>query len=61
MPAYWLQTLGGGSYTTDWDFNRFKPDAVVINLGGKRRQYCLSAVQLLALQGQMTLVMVGPR
>eukprot|EP01116_Phalansterium_solitarium_P000371 TRINITY_DN1023_c0_g1_i2.p3 TRINITY_DN1023_c0_g1~~TRINITY_DN1023_c0_g1_i2.p3 ORF type:complete len:143 (-),score=49.31 TRINITY_DN1023_c0_g1_i2:390-818(-) len=33
MPAYYLQTLGGGSYTTDWDFSRWVPDTIVINLG----------------------------
>ena len=33
MPSYYLQTLGGGSYTQDWDFTRFLPDAMVCNLG----------------------------
>ena len=25
MPAYWLQTLGGGEFTTDWDHSRYVP------------------------------------
>lgn len=33
MPSYYLQTLGGGSYTQDWDFSRYKPDLIIINLG----------------------------
>ena len=33
MPAYWLQTLGGGNYTSDWDHSRFVPDVMIINLG----------------------------
>jgi hypothetical protein len=33
MPSYYLQTLGGGSYTTDWDFSRYIPDCLLINLG----------------------------
>merc|ERR1712110_821096 len=33
MPAYWLQTLGGGNHTTDWDHSRFVPDMMLINLG----------------------------
>lgn len=33
MPAYYLQTLGGASYSQDWDFGRFTPDAMLINLG----------------------------
>jgi lysophospholipase L1-like esterase len=33
MPQYFLQTLGAGQYTSDWDFNRFVPQAMVINLG----------------------------
>lgn len=33
MPQYFLQTLGQGQYTSDWDFSRFVPDALVINLG----------------------------
>ena len=33
MPAYWLQTLGGGNRTTDWNHARFVPDMLVINLG----------------------------
>jgi lysophospholipase L1-like esterase len=33
MPAYWLQTLGGSSYSTDWDHSRYVPDMVIINLG----------------------------
>jgi hypothetical protein len=28
-----LQTFGAGSYTNDWDFTQFVPDALVINLG----------------------------
>lgn len=33
MPQYFLQTLGGEDYSQDWDFNRFIPQAMVINLG----------------------------
>jgi lysophospholipase L1-like esterase len=33
MPQYFLQTLGGESYSTDWTFSNFVPSAVVINLG----------------------------
>ena len=33
MPAYWLQTMGGGNHTTDWDHSRFVPDMLLINLG----------------------------
>jgi len=33
MPFYYLQTLGGGQYTKDWDFNRYVPDMLLINLG----------------------------
>ena len=33
MPSYYLQTLGGGSYTRDWDFKRFTPSMMIINLG----------------------------
>lgn len=33
MPEYFRQTLGAGNYTTDWDFKRFTPEAVIINLG----------------------------
>ena len=33
MPHYWLQTLGGGNYTQDWDHSRFVPDVMIINLG----------------------------
>ena len=33
MPAYWLQTLGGGNHTADWDPARFVPDMLLINLG----------------------------
>jgi len=33
MPQYYLQTLGGESYSTDWDFSRWAPDAIIINLG----------------------------
>lgn len=32
MPSYYLQTRGGSAYATDWDFSRFVPDALVINL-----------------------------
>lgn len=33
MPAYYLQTLGGGHYTEDWNFSRYVPDMLLINLG----------------------------
>ena len=33
MPAYWMQTLGGGNYTRDWDHSRYIPDMMLINLG----------------------------
>jgi len=33
MPAYYLQTLGGDHYTMDWDFTRYVPQAMIINLG----------------------------
>lgn len=33
MPSYYLQTLAGESYSTDWDFSRWAPDALIINLG----------------------------
>ena len=33
MPGYFLQTLGGKANSADWDFKRWTPDAVVINLG----------------------------
>ena len=33
MPSYYLQTLGGRAYTTDWDFSRFTPDMFICNLG----------------------------
>jgi hypothetical protein len=32
MPSYYLQTLGGGSFTTDWAFPS-APDMLLINLG----------------------------
>ena len=35
MPSYYLQTRGGNAYATDWDFTRFVPDAMIINLGTK--------------------------
>ena len=33
MPSYYLQTRGGNAYVSDWDFSRFLPDAICINLG----------------------------
>ena len=33
MPAYWLQTLGGSTDSTDWDHSRYVPDMMIINLG----------------------------
>lgn len=36
MPAYFLQTLGSESFSTDWDFS-FVPDALAINLGSNDR------------------------
>ena len=32
MPSLYLQTLGGRSYSTDWDFSSFIPDMMIINL-----------------------------
>jgi len=33
MPSYYLQTLGGAAYISDWDFSRYVPHAIIINLG----------------------------
>lgn len=33
MPSYYLQTLAGNAYSTDWDFSRYVPDMMIINLG----------------------------
>lgn len=33
MPQYFLQTRGGEQYSQTWDFSRFTPDAMIINLG----------------------------
>jgi len=33
MPSYYLQTLGGERYSKDWDFTRYVPDTIIINLG----------------------------
>jgi lysophospholipase L1-like esterase len=33
MPSYYLQTRGGEDYSSSWDFTRFVPDAIIINLG----------------------------
>merc|ERR1711957_892514 len=33
MPPYWRQTLMGKPYSTDWDFSRYVPDMMIINLG----------------------------
>jgi hypothetical protein len=33
MPSYYLQTRGGEAYQQTWDFSRFQPDAIIINLG----------------------------
>ena len=33
MPSLYLQTRGGTSYSTDWDFSRYTPDMMIINLG----------------------------
>jgi hypothetical protein len=33
MPSYYQQTLGGESYSRDWDFSRYVPDMMLINLG----------------------------
>ena len=33
MPSYYLQTLAGRAYSTDWDFSRYVPDMMLINLG----------------------------
>ena len=40
MVDYYLQTRGGTSFTTDWDFSRWTPDAIIINLG------CVATPQL---------------
>lgn len=32
MPSLYLQTLGGRSYSTDWDFSTYIPDMMIINL-----------------------------
>jgi len=32
MPSYYLQTLAGRAYSTDWDFARYVPDMMIINL-----------------------------
>jgi lysophospholipase L1-like esterase len=33
MPSYYLQTRGGTPYARDWDFSRYTPDMMIINLG----------------------------
>lgn len=33
MPSYYLQTLGWNAYVSDWDFSRYVPDMMIINLG----------------------------
>ena len=33
LPFYYRSAVGVDPYSTDWDFGRFTPDAVVINLG----------------------------
>lgn len=33
MPSYYLQTRGGTAYSNDWDFSRYTPDMMIINLG----------------------------
>ena len=33
MPSYYLQTLGWDAYSEDWDFSRYVPDMMLINLG----------------------------
>jgi len=33
MPAYYKQTLAGQAYINDWDFTRYVPDMLIINLG----------------------------
>jgi len=33
VPSYYLQTLAGRPYSTDWDFTRYVPDMMLINLG----------------------------
>ena len=38
MPSYYLQTRGGNAYAADWDFTRFVPDAIIINLGELARR-----------------------
>ena len=36
MPGYFLQTFGATTNTPDWDFSRWVPDALIINLGASR-------------------------
>lgn len=33
MPSYYLDTKGGDAYEHTWDFSKFSPDAIFINLG----------------------------
>jgi hypothetical protein len=33
MPIYYLSSLAGNYNAQDWDFNRYTPHAVIINLG----------------------------
>jgi lysophospholipase L1-like esterase len=33
MPSYYLQTLASQPFKSDWDFSRFTPDMMIINLG----------------------------
>jgi hypothetical protein len=42
MPSYYLQTRGGSAYAADWDFTRFVPDAIIINLGELARRFLAS-------------------
>jgi len=46
MPSYFRQTLGGDSYTSDWDFSNFVPSALAINLGTFLPALFRSAVHL---------------
>jgi len=33
MPFYYLQSVAGNNYARDWDFSRYVPDMMIINLG----------------------------
>ena len=43
MPSYYLQTLAGRAYSTDWDFSRYVPDMMIINLVRPPSFLCFSS------------------